>query len=113
MLITLLVSLSASFFNSESKELVTNEGPENMLVDHRAVQLYKWQQEELNAAIQAYFEKAVASGVIVGAGVSIVKGDSIVLSKGYGKRNINRNDIVDGQTVFRLGRRRSTRGCSP
>ncbi|MBT8179435.1 MAG: beta-lactamase family protein, partial [Eudoraea sp.] len=39
----------------------------------------------------------------VGAGVSIVKGDSIVISEGFGKRNIRTNEAVDGQTIFRLG----------
>jgi beta-lactamase class C len=39
----------------------------------------------------------------VGAGVSIVKGDSIVISNGYGKRNNDINGRVDGHTIFRLG----------
>jgi beta-lactamase class C len=57
----------------------------------------------LNAALAAYFEKAIASGDIVGAGVSIVKGDSIVIYEGFGKKNIKLSDRVDGETVFRLG----------
>jgi beta-lactamase class C len=57
----------------------------------------------LKGAIKAYFDKAIASGEIVGAGVSIVKGDSILLSDGFGKRNSNTNAGVNGQTVFRLG----------
>ncbi|MEQ9582048.1 MAG: serine hydrolase domain-containing protein [Arenibacter sp.] len=65
--------------------------------------LYKRHQEELEVAINAYFDKAISAGDIVGAGVSIVKEDSIILSDGYGKRNINRDDRVDGGTIFRLG----------
>ncbi|CAN0496122.1 unnamed protein product, partial [Scytosiphon promiscuus] len=65
--------------------------------------LYKRHQEELEVAINAYFDKAISAGDIVGAGVSIVKDDSIILSDGYGKRNINRDDRVDGGTIFRLG----------
>ncbi|MCK5442908.1 MAG: beta-lactamase family protein, partial [Maribacter sp.] len=65
--------------------------------------LYTLQQQELKVAIKAYFDKAIASGDIVGAGVSIVKGDSIVISDGFGKRNSNANVGVDGQTIFRLG----------
>lgn len=61
------------------------------------------QQQKLKVAIKAYFDKAIASGHIVGAGVSIVRGDSIVISDGFGKRNSKANDGVDGQTIFRLG----------
>jgi beta-lactamase class C len=65
--------------------------------------LYKAHQVALKEALANYFEKAIASGDIVGAGVSIVRGDSIVISDGFGKRNIKYNDAVDGETVFRLG----------
>lgn len=65
--------------------------------------LYKRHQEELEVAINAYFDKAISAADIVGAGVSIVKDDSIILSDGYGKRNVNRDDRVDGGTIFRLG----------
>jgi beta-lactamase class C len=68
-----------------------------------AILLYKAHQEALKEALANYFEKAIASGDIVGAGVSIVRGDSIVISDGFGKRNIKYNDAVDGETVFRLG----------
>ena len=103
MLIALLMGLATPLLNPEPKELAANESPQSILVDQKAVQLYKWQQEELKTAIKAYFDKAIKSGVIVGAGVSIVKGDSIVVSNGYGKRNIRLSENVDGQTVFRLG----------
>ncbi|MBT8294358.1 MAG: beta-lactamase family protein [Eudoraea sp.] len=73
------------------------------LLDPREEMLYKYQQQELKSALNAYFNKAIASGAIVGAGVSIVKGDSIVISEGFGKRNIRTNEAVDGQTIFRLG----------
>ncbi len=71
--------------------------------DPNALAQYQWHQQELIKAVQAYFEKAIASGEIVGAGVSIVKGDSIVLSDGYGKRNSDASALVNGQTIFRLG----------
>ncbi|MBG49658.1 MAG: serine hydrolase [Pseudozobellia sp.] len=64
---------------------------------------YKADKEELKKKLRSYFAKAIASGDIVGAGVSIVQGDSIILSDGYGKRNARYNDQVDGETVFRLG----------
>mgnify|MGYP001230751343 FL=1 len=64
---------------------------------------YREKQRELNAAVEAYFRKAIASGEIVGAGVSVVKGDSIVLARGFGKKNIRTGAQVNDQTVFRLG----------
>ena len=73
------------------------------LVDRKEMKLYRVHQQKLKDALSAYFEKAIASGDIVGAGVSIVRGDSIVISDGFGKRNINYNDGVDGETIFRLG----------
>ena len=103
MVIALLISVSAPLFKTDTKELASNERSDNIMADQKAVQLYKWQLEELSAALKTYFDKAIASGTIVGAGVSIVKGDSIIISGGYGKRNINLDDLVDGQTVFRLG----------
>ncbi len=72
-------------------------------VDKKEVQRYKQQQQELRVALNTYFKKAIAVGDIVGAGVSIVQGDSIVVSDGFGKRNSNTNDLVNGETVFRLG----------
>ncbi len=88
---------------SDSKDAISADKSMKTLVEQREAQLYKLQQQELKVAIKAYFDKAIASGVIVGAGVSIVRGDSIVISDGFGKRNINVNDGVDGQTIFRLG----------
>jgi len=106
-LILALLALTRSVNNaasiSESKEAISTDKSKKSLVDQREAQLYKLQQQELKVAIRAYFDKAIASGVIVGAGVSIVRGDSIVISDGFGKRNINVNGGVDGQTIFRLG----------
>ncbi|MEJ2585165.1 MAG: serine hydrolase [Robiginitalea sp.] len=69
----------------------------------RVAALYKKRQENLKAAVAAYFKKAIASGDIVGAGVSVVKGDSILLSEGFGKKNIRTGERVNSQTIFRLG----------
>ena len=65
--------------------------------------LYRDRQRELKTAVEAYFRKAIASGEIVGAGVSVVKGDSIVLAQGFGRKNIRLDEQVNDQTVFRLG----------
>lgn len=106
----LSIALAAMAFGGEKhssdsglKDSVSTNTPKITLADQIDVPLYKRQQQELKAAIKAYFEKAIAAGEIVGAGVSIVRGDSIVISDGYGKRNSNINEAVDGQTIFRLG----------
>ena len=99
----LTLGLHNSAVSSRSSTAISAHKSNNTLIDQKGVQLYKWQQQELKLAIQAYFDKAIASGAIVGAGVSIVKGDSIVISDGFGKRNINVDAGVDGQTIFRLG----------
>lgn len=72
-------------------------------VDKKEQALYKWQQQELSEAVKTYFDKAIASGEIIGAGVSIIKGDSILLSDGYGKRKSTAPEPINGQTIFRLG----------
>jgi beta-lactamase class C len=102
-LFALAIGVYATATNSTSEDTFTADRSTKSLVDQQLVQLYKWQQQELKLAVQAYFDKAIASGAIVGAGVSIVKGDSIVISDGFGKRNINVDAGVNGQTIFRLG----------
>ena len=87
----------------ETDMAISTTPPVQTLISETEAQLYNEHKQELKDAIKAYFEKAIASGDIVGAGVSIVMQDSIVISDGYGKRNINLNDGVDGETVFRLG----------
>ena len=66
-------------------------------------QAYQSRQRKLQTAFKTYFDKAIRSGNIVGAGVSIVEGDSILVSTGFGKRSINTRTKVDGETIFRLG----------
>ena len=102
-----VVGLTNSFTspesNEEHKELASLKRVKYEFLDPREAALYQWRQQQLQSALNAYFDKAIASGAIVGAGVSIVKGDSIVISEGFGKRNIRSEDAVDGQTIFRLG----------
>lgn len=92
-------------FNSETEKVISNAKPKpnNDFVDHKEIQIYKQQQNALKEALTLYFNEAIASGDIVGAGVSIVRRDSIVISDGFGKKNIKFNDKIDGETVFRLG----------
>jgi len=73
------------------------------LIREEKSKIYTARQQELQEALNTYFHKAIAAGDIVGAGVSIVQGDSILISNGFGKRSVEENAIVDGETVFRLG----------
>lgn len=87
----------------EDGETISNNSIEKSSVNQKEIKLYKVRQQDLKNALNAYFRKAIASGDIVGAGVSIVRGDSIIISDGFGKRNISFNDGVDEETIFRLG----------
>ena len=99
----LILVVHPSVSNSAPKEALSAQKSGETRVDPKEAALYKWQQQKLKHAIKAYFEKAIASGDMVGAGVSIVRGDSILIADGYGKRNSNLSDGVDGRTIFRLG----------
>ncbi|QCW98664.1 beta-lactamase family protein [Aggregatimonas sangjinii] len=83
--------------------LVSKSALQETAIDQEEVRRYQLRQQQLKSTLTDYFNKAIASGEIVGAGVSIVKGDSILLSDGFGKRKINDAATVNGQTIFRLG----------
>lgn len=72
-------------------------------IQKEKAKMYKERKTALKEALDVYFQTAITAGDIVGAGVSIVQGDSIVISDGFGKRSIKQNANVDGETVFRLG----------
>ncbi len=80
-----------------SKDLVLD------IIKKEKSKIYTARQLELQNALTIYFQKAIKEGDIVGAGVSIVQGDSILISDGFGKRSIKESANVDGETVFRLG----------
>ncbi|MHA7055878.1 serine hydrolase domain-containing protein [Aquimarina sp. M1] len=61
------------------------------------------QKELLVEAIESYFDKAVKQHKIVGAGVSVVKCDSVIYLGGFGKRNASLNDTINEETIFRIG----------
>lgn len=107
-LLTLTLFLATSGVKSEeqpkpstSSEIVVENATRPLSkVD---IEKYHAKKEELQKALNDYFDRAINNGDIVGAGVSIVQDDSIIISNGFGKRNVNLNDKVDGETVFRLG----------
>ena len=102
-LFVLNISATSSIPAGESEVASLTSSPLKAPVDQNSIELYNWQKQQLNDAVKAYFEKAIAAGDIVGAGLSIVKGDSILISDGFGKRNAKTDDDVDGYTIFRLG----------
>ncbi|MFH6605093.1 serine hydrolase domain-containing protein [Maribacter algicola] len=105
LLLVVLMTSSATRSNStndaDSKTETFKAKKRAMVAEHERV--FEKRKVELRKAVTAYFENALKSGDIIGVGVSIVNGDSILLSEGFGKRNINGRDKVDGKTIFRLG----------
>jgi len=104
--IALLALMALGVTNNEptlDSDAIVSALPLKKVVDPELVRQHKALQKELADNVAAYFKQAINSGDIVGAGVSIVKGDSILLSDGYGKRSVDGKDKVDGKTVFRLG----------
>lgn len=72
--------------------------------EKRASQVYETRKKLLQDAVAAYFEDAIKKRLIIGAGVNIVAGDSVMYQGGFGMRNAFKEaDTVNGETVFRLG----------
>lgn len=104
-MITLLLLMIKGWANDvvHVREPHTISELKKVRVDNEAVLRYELRKKELTIALKKYFDSAIAAGDIVGAGVSIVQGDSILIYEGFGRRNINGKAKVDGKTVFRLG----------
>lgn len=104
-MITLLLLMIKGWANDvvHVREPHTINELKKVRVDNEAVLRYELRKKELTIALKKYFDSAIAAGDIVGAGVSIVQGDSILIYEGFGRRNINGKAKVDGKTVFRLG----------
>jgi beta-lactamase class C len=103
MLFILTLSVVNPITSLEENSVIYTNRIDNPIANQKEIIGYKEHQLALKAALAVYFKKAIASGDIVGAGVSIVRGDSIIISDGFGKRNINKNDVIDGESIFRLG----------
>ncbi len=103
MLLVLLVVAVSKAITTESETIQSNITPEQLLAEQNKAKDYRLRQRLLKKAVGVYFAKAIKAGDIVGAGVSIVKGDSILISSGFGKRKSNEKAKVDGKTIFRLG----------
>ncbi len=106
-LATLFIVLALNVIKSESAREAKNIGAEvtanKAAPSKKQIKQYREQQQKLQTALESYFKKAINAGDIVGAGVSIVHKDSILISSGFGQRSINSSKKVNGKTVFRLG----------
>src|SRR5262249_932424 len=60
-------------------------------------------QEAPLQGFDEYVNKALKDWEVPGAGVAIVKGDKIVLAKGYGVRKLGDPTPVDERTIFAIG----------
>lgn len=58
--------------------------------------------DERLAEIDAYAQKVMADWKQPGMAIAIVKDDKLVFSKGYGTRQIGKNEPVDADTVFAI-----------
>jgi CubicO group peptidase (beta-lactamase class C family) len=54
-------------------------------------------------SLDAYIEKALTTWQIPGAAICIVKDGEVVVMRGYGVREIGKNDNVDENTLFMIG----------
>ncbi|QCW99850.1 beta-lactamase family protein [Aggregatimonas sangjinii] len=98
-----LASMTMATETDASQDTASGPTPVALQKEQEKARKYASRKLELQKALRRYFEKAIQSGEIVGAGVSIVKGDSIVISDGFGKRKSSEAKKVNGETVFRLG----------
>lgn len=102
LLIALLFPL-VSANKIETPKLPTPVKPKLASVDFFKNPISDKQKELLATAVEQYFNKALQQNKIIGAGVSIVKCDSVIYLEGFGKKNASLNDKVDPETIFRIG----------
>jgi len=104
LLIVIAFILAISSIHPDNEKIIKPaKSAKKSLADVQEEQLYHFQKDMLASALEYYFEKAIKAGDIVGVGVSITKGDSILISDGFGKRAFGEDEMVNGETVFRLG----------
>lgn len=102
-LLSILFFAIIAFKSDSNEKALATKNSEQAIADANLMGEYEAKREKLHAAVQQYFELAIATGDIVGAGVSIVKGDAILISAGFGKRSVEGMAEVNGKTIFRLG----------
>jgi len=53
--------------------------------------------------LETYIEKVIVDWHVAGAAVSVVKDDEVVSCRGYGMRELGKDDPVDSDTIFGIG----------
>ncbi|MEM8506696.1 MAG: serine hydrolase domain-containing protein [Bacteroidota bacterium] len=101
-LLVLTASNNAKISATHASKETSNEDSYTTALEHTTI-VDKELQLALQQAVASYFNKAIAATEVVGAGVSIVHGEHVLLADGFGIRNNRTGKKVDGQTVFRLG----------
>ncbi len=86
-----------------NSSIETSDKNSYISIEQNNIVLDKELQIVLQKAVDSYFSEAIAAGEVVGAGVSIVNGEQVLLADGFGIKNSLTGQKVDGQTVFRLG----------
>jgi CubicO group peptidase (beta-lactamase class C family) len=56
--------------------------------------------ERFPAALDAYVARTLADGSIPGLAIAVVRDDSVLVTKGYGVREMGKPELVDENTVF-------------
>lgn len=59
--------------------------------------------KEIHNALDAEIERAMQTWKVPGLAIAIVKDDAVVFTKGYGVREVGKDDSVDEHTVFAIG----------
>ncbi len=104
LLFTVLIFSTASAGKPEALE--ANNWAANEIIPKKPTKndrIYAIKKQKITEAVSAYFKDALDQNEIIGAGVSIVKGNSILFSGGFGKRKAELKKNINAQTVFRLG----------
>lgn len=99
----IIVATSSKSTDDSDGNLAYAELNAPRLLTAEEILAYNSRKQKLKSALEVYFNKARKNGLIIGAGVSIVQGDSIVFADGFGKRDLALLAKVNGGTVFRLG----------
>lgn len=97
------VITSSTLHTEDNFTLKSARAFEKNKIDTKKIELYNSRKKELQAKLKTYFSEQLKNKSIVGAGVTIVNNDSIVVAVGYGKRDVSNNKDVNSETVFRLG----------
>lgn len=103
-IITLCFIITQSIKKSTVKSQPLKVTRESKLkLSPQEIALYNLKKKSIEKLITDYFQNAKNKGDIVGAGIAIVQGDSIIYANGIGKKKINDKDVINGHTAFRLG----------